>query len=345
MLPKLVAEPATEQAGGKAERHPAGSFDRRGELEVEPVRGGAEGLRAGCLQPEITISQESSPKLVLSLDFRESMEDKNRDSFKVTWDGDFATWLDFVSGRAWLVTQEIDHKRLSQPDGAKYLVDYVENGLAKTPVPDAGVRAELLLRHIVNGFLVPACARSSSPLQRALQRARQENTQPDLPRPEQSPSSSPTTRRSHARTDVELPFQPGEIGEDNWDGWPLDSREAFGEEDEPDEESGDPRSDLSRGGSGRGRGHGKGRGKGKGKDRRRGRSSILFGIKRAGCAGGPGHCSTSCIARRTCGMDFAEEGCADVGTATECAGFHPQQPAQRRCGAWSESGGGRARPS
>ena len=96
VLPKLVAEPATEQAGGKAERHPAGSFGRQGELEVEPVRGGAEGLRAGCLQPEITGSQESSPELVLSSDFRESMGDKNQDSFRVTWDGDFATWLDFV---------------------------------------------------------------------------------------------------------------------------------------------------------------------------------------------------------------------------------------------------------
>ena len=84
MLPKLVAEPATEQAGGEAERHPAGSFDRRGELEVEPARGGAEGLRAGYLQLGIP---GSSPKLVLSSDVRESMEDKNRDSFQVTWMG------------------------------------------------------------------------------------------------------------------------------------------------------------------------------------------------------------------------------------------------------------------
>ena len=231
MPPKLVAEPATEQAGGKAERHPAGSFDRQGELEVEPVRGGAEGLRAGCLQPEITGSQESSPELVLSSDFRESMGDKNQDSFRVTWDGDFATWLDFVrkvrlawertrrrrrrylgpelvsqlSGRAWLVTQEIDHKRLSQHDGSKYLLDYLENRLAKTPVPDAGVRAEellLRLRRPPTMSMASWCQHvreAHRRLQRALQRARQEHTQlskeaktpgaqPDLPRAEQSPS-------------------------------------------------------------------------------------------------------------------------------------------------------------
>ncbi|CAJ1438580.1 unnamed protein product [Effrenium voratum] len=105
VLPKLVAEPATEQAGGKAERLPsAGDHD----------------------------IPESSPKLVLSLDFWESMEDKNRDSFK-----------------------EIDHKRLSQPDGAKYLVDYLENlPTLPFPMPVFGRRTTGMVGLSIHGKLL-----------------------------------------------------------------------------------------------------------------------------------------------------------------------------------------------
>ena len=98
------------------------------------------------------------------------MAEKEKD-LRCSWDGDLATFPDYVrrvrlafektrrrkrkhlgpelvgqlSGRAWTITQEIDHQRLVQNDGAKYLVEYLEDRLARVPVPDAGARAEELL--------------------------------------------------------------------------------------------------------------------------------------------------------------------------------------------------------
>ena len=90
---------------------------------------------------------------------------------RCAWDGEPSTWVDYVrrvrlafektrkrkrrylgpelvsqlSGRAWVATQEVDHERLLQPDGAKYLVEFLEHRLARVPVPDAGQKAEELL--------------------------------------------------------------------------------------------------------------------------------------------------------------------------------------------------------
>ena len=97
-------------------------------------------------------------------------KDDKEKSWKFSWDGDVSTFQDYVrrvrlafsrtkrkhrkrlaadlvgqlTGRAWTVTQEISHERLVKDDGAKYLVLFLEERLARIPVPDAGSRAEEL---------------------------------------------------------------------------------------------------------------------------------------------------------------------------------------------------------
>lgn len=78
-----------------------------------------------------------------------------------TWNGDASSWLEYVkrvrlqyerteprkrkllgaelasrlSGRAWDVTSaEVDHERLQKPDGAAYLLTFLEERLCKTVV-------------------------------------------------------------------------------------------------------------------------------------------------------------------------------------------------------------------
>ena len=116
------------------------------------------------------------------------MGDKDKD-LRCGWDGDISTFPDYVrrvrlifektrrrrrkhlgpdlvaqlTGRAWVITQEIDHTKLTQDDGARYLVDFLEEKLARVPVPDAGVRAEELLVRLRrppgndDGYLVRNC--------------------------------------------------------------------------------------------------------------------------------------------------------------------------------------------
>ena len=117
--------------------------------------------------------------------------DRDKDWLKCAWDGDQSTFGDYIrrvrlafaktpqkkrkflgpelvsqlTGRAWVVTQEVAHDRLVQADGAKYLVEFLESRLARVPVPDAGSRArrsssedEEGTRH-VNVDLVPQCSR------------------------------------------------------------------------------------------------------------------------------------------------------------------------------------------
>ena len=99
------------------------------------------------------------------------MDLKEKDKWRCTWNGEISSFPDYVrrvrlvfaktrkrhrkhlgpelvsqlTGRAWVVTQEIDHGRLVKDDGARYLVEYLEERLARVPVPDAGSKAEELL--------------------------------------------------------------------------------------------------------------------------------------------------------------------------------------------------------
>ena len=125
-------------------------------------------------------------------------------SFRCTWDGDISTFPDYVrkvrllfektrrrkrkhlrpelvaqlTGKAWTITQEVNHERLTSRDGAKYLVEFLEAKLARIPVPDAGSRAEELLvklRRPTGMSMASWCAtvrESYRRLQRALKRAR-----------------------------------------------------------------------------------------------------------------------------------------------------------------------------
>ena len=99
----------------------------------------------------------------------EKMGDKDV-HVKCSWDGDPASWQDYIrkvrltfektrsrkrkylgpelvsqlTGRAWTVTQDIDHRMLVQPHGARFLIEFLEQRLGKVPVPDAGTKAEEL---------------------------------------------------------------------------------------------------------------------------------------------------------------------------------------------------------
>ncbi|CAE7247762.1 unnamed protein product [Symbiodinium sp. CCMP2592] len=97
---------------------------------------------------------------------------KTEDSrFTCGWDGDSSTWPDFVrkarlafertprkrrhllgpdiltqlSGRAWIVTQEIDHSQLVRRNGVIYLLQFLETRLGPGVVHDVGTRLENLI--------------------------------------------------------------------------------------------------------------------------------------------------------------------------------------------------------
>eukprot|EP00435_Cladocopium_sp_Y103_P065930 s567_g28.t1 len=89
----------------------------------------------------------------------------------VTWDGDPVTWPDYsrkvrlqwektqphkrrqlgpdlasrLTGRAWGVTADLDHRQLAKRNGTKYLLRVLRDRLCRTAVPDAGARLEDLL--------------------------------------------------------------------------------------------------------------------------------------------------------------------------------------------------------
>ena len=136
------------------------------------------------------------------------MADREKDgvTYKCAWDGDIHTFQDYIrrvrlafertrrrrrrqlgaelvsqlSGRAWIITQEIDHSRLIQEDGAQYLIEYLEMKLGRTPVPAAGTFAEELfvkLRRPHGMTMSTWCSQVREAyrrLQRALKRARAE---------------------------------------------------------------------------------------------------------------------------------------------------------------------------
>ena len=148
-----------------------------------------------------------------------------------------------LTGRAWTVTQEIDHQRLIQSDGTRYLIEFLEERLGRVPVPDAGTKAEELfvrLRRPVGMSMASWCHKVRETyrgLQRALKRARrdQEPSRSPTARTPSSvssrrshPTSSPTsTRRRASRQTIPEPEQDESPG-------------ASGMEDQPDrDEAGD----------------------------------------------------------------------------------------------------------
>ena len=153
---------------------------------------------------------------------------------KCAWDGDPSTWQDYVrrvrltfektrsrkrrylgpelvsqlSGRAWVVTQEIDHSRLVQHDGARFLIEYLEQRLGRVPVPDAGTKAEELfvkMRRPAGMTMAAWCHRVRETyrgLQRALKRARKEQ---DATSPKSRGSGDSRTSRRSRRSQAPTP--------------------------------------------------------------------------------------------------------------------------------------------
>ena len=144
-----------------------------------------------------------------------AMADREKEgvTYKCAWDGDPHTFQDYIrrvrlafertrkkrrrqlgpelvsqlTGRAWIITQEVDHSRLIQEDGAQYLIEYLEMKLGRTPVPAAGTFAEELfvkLRRPHGMTMSTWCSQVREAyrrLQRALKRARLERGEVSVP--------------------------------------------------------------------------------------------------------------------------------------------------------------------
>ena len=138
------------------------------------------------------------------------------------WDGDPATYPDFMrrvrlsfertprkkrhllgpevvaslSGRAWIITQDLDHRLLVRRNGVIYLLEYLQERLGKTPVPDVGSRLEALILRIRRPAGQSMSTWSSQlrhhyrQLQVALGRVRKEQEKRD-----EAAASSPATSR------------------------------------------------------------------------------------------------------------------------------------------------------
>eukprot|EP00435_Cladocopium_sp_Y103_P048288 s2970_g14.t1 len=159
---------------------------------------------------------------------------------KCSWDGDISTFPAYVrkvrvvfektrrrrrkhlgpelvaqlTGKAWTITQEVDHARLTAKDGARYLIEFLETKLGRIPVPDAGARAEELLvklRRPTGMSMSSWCAtvrESYRRLQRALKRAKLESQAPTSPGREDDGESSMVPSPSTLRRGAKSPITP-----------------------------------------------------------------------------------------------------------------------------------------
>ena len=104
-------------------------------------------MRAGEFRDRLLLDCIARPALARKESSRTSWVAREF-SWRCEWDGEPATWPDYVrkvrlqfektrrrrrkylgpelvsplTGRAWTVTQEVEHDRLLRPDGAKYLI-------------------------------------------------------------------------------------------------------------------------------------------------------------------------------------------------------------------------------
>ncbi|CAE7778343.1 unnamed protein product [Symbiodinium microadriaticum] len=184
-----------------------------------------------------------------------------------SWDGDPSGWTDFVRcvrllyektprrkrrqlgpsivsrlrARAWTITQDVNHVKLTRRDGCVYLLEFLRDRLGRSPIPDIGIRLEELMIKLRRTAGTPMSSWASQVrqtykrVQVALHRARKEQgtLQPSassalepLPVPAKGPSapsspsssskkgrSSPTRRSSDATQEEPQAEAPGD-GED-----------------------------------------------------------------------------------------------------------------------------------
>ncbi|CAE7470265.1 unnamed protein product [Symbiodinium sp. CCMP2592] len=183
--------------------------------------------------------------------------DKDSSWLKCQWNGDPGGWADFLrcvrlafektarrkrhllgpeivgqlSGRAWVVTQELDHRQLVRRDGVVYLIEFLRDRLCKTPIPDVGLRLEQLMIRLRRspGTSMATWATqlrdAYRQLQLALARARKE---PRTSASSASPTSTPSKPRTSRRT------SRGTVEE------PLAEDQTEGEQDETETLAGPP---------------------------------------------------------------------------------------------------------
>ena len=179
-----------------------------------------------------------------------------------SWDGDPSGWTDFVRcvrllyektprkkrrqlgpsivsrlrARAWTITQDVNHAKLTRRDGCVYLLEFLRDRLGRSPIPDIGIRLEELMIKLRRTAGTPMSSWASQVrqtykrVQVALHRARKEQgtLQPSTssavePLPVKGPSapsspsssskkgrSSPTRRSSDATQEEPQAEVPGE---------------------------------------------------------------------------------------------------------------------------------------
>ena len=187
---------------------------------------------------------------------------------RCSWDGDSAGWTDFVRrvrllyektprkkrrqfgpsivaqlrDRAWTITQDVNHQKLTRRDGSVYLLEFLRDRLGRSPIPDVGIRLEELMIRLRRS---PGTAMSSwasqvrqtyKRVQVALHRARKEHGLPvsqepqvreAVPPRQPSAPSSPSnasrrdrgspTRRSSETTQEPTAEEEGQPEEDAFD--------------------------------------------------------------------------------------------------------------------------------
>ena len=175
-------------------------------------------------------------RLVLPAEFMQHYEKESW--LKCQWDGEASGWQDFfrrvrlafertprkkrhllgaevvgqLTGRAWVVTQEVEHRRLVRRDGVMYLIDFLRDKLGKTPIPDVGLRLEQLIIKLrrTPGTSMSTWAsqlrHSYRQLQIALARARRDT--PAKETSSSSPVSTPLRPRSSRRASRETVDEP-----------------------------------------------------------------------------------------------------------------------------------------
>ena len=173
-----------------------------------------------------------------------------------SWNGDQQSWQDYVrrvrlawmqtpekkknllgaalaarlSGRAWEISSELDPLVLQSRDGPVKLLNFLESKMAKTPVPDLGIRLEemfLRLRRTPGSSMsqwATEVREHYKRLQRAIARARAgrpgKPSSAASPRAKQGSSSaasrhgSPSRRRSSTTLEPEPNLDFGDLGHD-----------------------------------------------------------------------------------------------------------------------------------
>ena len=194
-----------------------------------------------------------------------------------SWDGDPAGWSDFVrrvrllyeraarrkrrqlgpsvvaqlKDKAWTITQEIDHHKLTRRDGAVYLLEFLRDRRGRSPVPDIGIRLEELMIKLRRSPGTPMSSWASQVrqtykrVQVAIHRARKEKqgAASELPKtPPAAPKnpSSPSSPSSASRRGQGSPMRRGSEATQATQGTQEETQEEDGFPDAEDEAELDP---------------------------------------------------------------------------------------------------------